>query len=266
MLTESGSHSNIDPYRGSVPRPAVPRATHDLHFSTGPRARVRHPPLAGSHRRVVDALGGGTSPNTEYKLKSALPFWISCRRIAVWEDSTVSNDLDAVHMLTPWLRPGEALVWAGRPDPSVWVTSSDRYLIVFGLVWCAVVVRVEVAAVSKGDTFTALFTLVFVLLGLYITVGRFAIKAMHKKRTAYGITKDRAIVVNGTSMMDAPLGSVATSVRRHRGDRHVTVAFGPRRESKYANTGMEFIAPGQGGMTFFDVPDVDGLLAALGNI
>ena len=186
--------------------------------------------------------------------------------MAVWEDPMVSSDPSAVQLLTPWLRPGEALVWAGRPDPSVWVTSSDRYPIIFGLVWCALIARFEVAAIATGATFNALFGVVFIFLGLYITVGRFAIKARRKKRTAYGITKDRAIIVGGTNMVDAPLGSIATSVKRHRGGGHMTVTFGPRLENKYANTGMEVLASGQGGMTFYDVPDVAGLLTALDNI
>lgn len=177
------------------------------------------------------------------------------------EDLRVSVDPNAAPLLASWLRPGEHLVWAGRPDPSVRFTAADRALIPFSVLWFGFAVFWEASAVATGaPVFFLLFGAVFVLVGLFITVGRFPAKAWRK---------NRAIVVEGNSMMDSPLGSVATSVRRHRDGRHVSVTFGSQvpwsHGGMYANTGLDFFIQGERGVAFFDVADGDGLLTAMEN-
>lgn len=99
--------------------------------------------------------------------------------------------------------------------------------------------------------------------------GRFVVKARCKRRTAYGLTPDRAIVAMGPgSVRTAPVRAVPVERHRSRDGRHLTVTFGTGGRSwvsgpSYANTGMELFGRGGDPVGFHDVADVSGLEHAL---
>ena len=171
--------------------------------------------------------------------------------------------------LEPYLRPGERLLWAGRPDPSVTFTRADALLVPFSVLWGGFAIFWEIGVLASGAPI--LFTLwgiPFVAAGLYFMVGRFVYKKRRKLRTAYGLTPERALVAVGASALDdSPVRHVPTSVRRTRDGRHVSVSFGSHgrwsRAAFYGNTGMEFFNFADGPVAFYDVADGEALLAAL---
>jgi hypothetical protein len=55
--------------------------------------------------------------------------------------------------LQPYLRPGEDLLWCGRPDPAVFVSSADVIAIPFSLVWLGIAVAIERGAAGSGTQF-----------------------------------------------------------------------------------------------------------------
>ncbi len=182
-------------------------------------------------------------------------------------------------MLAPHLRPGETLLWSGVPDPAVTFAPADRFLIPFSVLWGGFAVFWETTAITDGaGVLFALWGVPFVLLGLYMLVGRFFYKKRRKRRTAYGVTPRRAIVVVGDDQVsDTPVGDVPTTVRRGKNG-HVSVAFGAPRGGNYlfalgpgtrwpSNTGMEglnrFGGGGEGPVSFDDVADGEALLRAL---
>lgn len=174
-------------------------------------------------------------------------------------------------VVSPYLRPGERLLWAGRPDPSVNFAPIDLFLVPFSLLWAGFAVFWEVSAVSMGaPLFFALFGLAFVAVGAYFVVGRFFVKRYRKRQTSYGITDHRALAVVGGTVTDTPVYGVATTVRRSRSGAHVTVVFGAPQGSgfmstAYVNTGMDLFAGGRNApaMAIVDVADPDRLVAAL---
>jgi hypothetical protein len=100
--------------------------------------------------------------------------------------------------LSPYLRSGELLLWTGRPDPAVRFTGADAYLIPFSIMWAAFAFFWESAVLSSGGpVFFKLWGIPFVAIGLYIVFGRFLLKSQTKLRTAYGITKQRALIATG---------------------------------------------------------------------
>ena len=176
---------------------------------------------------------------------------------------------DPSRQLAPYLRPGEQLLWSGRPDPHVIFTTADAYAIPFSLVWFGLALSFTVSLLTSAHPQSALITVPFLAAGLYITVGRFVYKRRSKLRTAYGITPDRAIVaVGASSMTDSPIRQVPSSITRSRDGSHVTMTFGSGADGRpgrraYPNTGMDFFGSGASPVGFYDVAEPAALLAAV---
>jgi hypothetical protein len=78
--------------------------------------------------------------------------------------------------------------------------------------------------------FFVLWGIPFLLIGAYVTVGRFVHDALKRRRTAYGLTDRRVIIVTdlfgrrATSLNLATLSEVSLS---EQADRSGTITFGP---------------------------------------
>jgi hypothetical protein len=148
-------------------------------------------------------------------------------------------------------------------------SSADLFLVPFSIMWGGFAVFWEGTAIASGaPLFFMVWGIPFVAMGCYVVFGRFVFKRRKKLRTAYGLTADRALVAVGdTTLYESPLKSVPRSMRRSRDGDHVSITFGnqPGRSAMgtYANTGMDFLMRGAGPVAFYDVADVQMLLAAL---
>jgi hypothetical protein len=107
-----------------------------------------------------------------------------------------------VYTIEHELRPGETLLWKGKPAAGLRLQPFDALLIPFSMVWGGGVFFVLFAAFN-GGAFRAgppMFYLIFALfipLAIYITVGRFFVDAKIRADTVYGLTADRALIVSG---------------------------------------------------------------------
>lgn len=186
--------------------------------------------------------------------------------------------MDPVARITPILRTDEQLLWCGVPDPAVWFTPADAFLIPFSLMWGGFAIFWETGVMrSGGPVFFEFWGVPFVMIGLYFIIGRFIYKRARKRRTVYGITTARAIVLVGAgSVSDTPMRDQPVTVRRSRGGRHASVTIGHPMPSRrryggsaygwpnYANTGMDFFTRGAvSPVAFYDVADPDAMLRAL---
>ena len=105
---------------------------------------------------------------------------------------------------TSWVRgmlhPGENLLWTGRPGKGHLLRKEDIFLIPFSLIWCGFVVFWEYTALKSGaPVFFLLFGILFVLAGLFLTVGRFLLAAYRGRRTSYALTSERIIAQTGST-------------------------------------------------------------------
>jgi hypothetical protein len=96
----------------------------------------------------------------------------------------------------------ERLIWSGRPAQGLRLRRSDRVMIPFSLVWCGFALFFEYMAVffdpdGKVIWPLAIFGGFFVLIGIYLVIGRFFIDAAKRKHTLYGLTDQRALIVTG---------------------------------------------------------------------
>ncbi|GEC98840.1 hypothetical protein KVA01_09950 [Kocuria varians] len=174
--------------------------------------------------------------------------------------------------LQPHLRPGEKLLWSGQPDPRVHFMPFDAFFVPFSILWCAFAVwwtwRVSTDAGPRW--WSPLFGLLFVAMGLlYLVFGRFIVKARRKRRTVYGLTDTRAIVVEGDRRVsDVRVKDEPAQVRKNRDGVHVEVVFGGAGlQTAQLNSGMEIFSPGRPSpVAFFDVADGEALLRELNRV
>ena len=116
-------------------------------------------------------------------------------------------DPEASIKLQTELVSGENLVWAGRPNPSVIFHSDDWYMIPFSLLWGGFAIFWETGVMgwwghnSKGSPplFMALWGIPFIVIGQYMIWGRFFHEGWLKRRTYYGVTNRRLIVLQEAS-------------------------------------------------------------------
>jgi hypothetical protein len=139
-------------------------------------------------------------------------------------------DTSAQQELTRELASGERLLWAGKPRAGVQLQAADALIIPFSLFWAGFAVFWEVSVVRSGaPLFFALWGVPFLLMGAYITVGRFFLDAFRRSRTYYGLTPERVLIVSGLmnrEIKTLPLKSLPELTLSERADRSGTITFG----------------------------------------
>jgi hypothetical protein len=105
---------------------------------------------------------------------------------------------ESEQQIEPELGADERLLWSGRPRQGVLLRASDLGMIPFSLLWGGFSIVWEVTAIVNGaPLFFKLGGLLFILLGLYLIVGRFWLDARRRAKTYYGITNKRVIIIAG---------------------------------------------------------------------
>jgi hypothetical protein len=146
--------------------------------------------------------------------------------------SDPSADPRVAGRITSVLRPGETLLWCGKPDTKVVFRGSDILAIPFGAVFLGgslywIEAARSSAQVGAGSSDFWLFGIPFVLIGCYLLVGRFFTSWWRKRRSVYAVTSERVIAVVGSSLSTAPANTGSMQVRRSMTRRHATVIFEP---------------------------------------
>jgi cytochrome c oxidase subunit IV len=109
--------------------------------------------------------------------------------------------------LTALLDPGETLLWSGQPKQGLLLQASDALAIPFSLAWGGFAIFWEATVLGLTGLpvhphqpthpvplFMVFWGIPFVLVGLYLMVGRFFYDAALRRKTWYGVTASRLII------------------------------------------------------------------------
>ena len=101
--------------------------------------------------------------------------------------------------ITDVLDRGERVLWSGQPRQGPMLHGTDAFAIPFALLWTSVPLFGGLAALRgpKGNSFALVPILPFVLIGLYLLIGRFFVDAAQRRRTFYAVTNERVLIVSG---------------------------------------------------------------------
>lgn len=126
------------------------------------------------------------------------------------------------------LERNERQLWSGAPQQGLVFRSSDAFMIPFSIFWAGFAVFWEVSALkSGGPPFFALWGIPFVLVGLYVTLGRFVADAWRRNRTTYALTSDRVLIRSGRSLKSLTLRTLSDVTLIERSNGRGTITFGP---------------------------------------
>jgi hypothetical protein len=138
---------------------------------------------------------------------------------------------DTLNELGPILGSDEKLVWTGKPKTGIILRTSDAFLIPFSLLWGGFAIFWESVAVSSsGPSLFSLWGIPFVVMGIYMIVGRFIVDAKKRANTVYGITVDRIIIRSGIFNRDIKSLNIRTLsdiTMTQKKDNSGTITLGP---------------------------------------
>jgi hypothetical protein len=131
---------------------------------------------------------------------------------------------------------GEKMLWTGKPRQGLLLRRSDRIAIPASLLWCACAIFWEITVMARQmPLMFQLWKAPFLVVGLYLVLGRFFIDAASRARTNYAVTNQRILIAGGlwarhtTSLALSSLGEVA--LLEGRGSTG-TITFGPQNPAR----------------------------------
>jgi len=138
---------------------------------------------------------------------------------------------DKEGQLKAHLDSDEKLIWTGTPKHGIVFKSTDVFMIPFSLMWGGFAIFWEVMAINAGAPFFfMLWGIPFVLVGLYLIVGRFYFDSERRRKTTYGFTKDRLIIKSGVfkqSLVTINIKTMSNITLNEAGDGSGTIILGP---------------------------------------
>jgi len=166
-------------------------------------------------------------------------------------------DHKAAQQIRAHLSPGEALLWSGRPRQGVIFRYSDLFVIPFSLLWGGFAIHWAYGAYRSGAP--ALILLVggvFVLVGLYIIVGRFVVDTLTRRHTCYGLTDDRVLIVTDfptTKTKSMGLLTLTNVTFSSKPDKSGSIAFDSHHPMAEMVSGMHWPGTGEYHDTHFEM-------------
>ena len=132
------------------------------------------------------------------------------------------------------LESEEQLLWASQPIQGIRLRSSDVLLIPFSLMWGGFAIFWEFSVIRSGAPFFfSIWGIPFVLIGIYLILGRFIVDNLQRSKTYYGITNNRLIIKSSKGIKCLTLRGLSDITLNEKSDGSGTISFGSI-DSRYA--------------------------------
>jgi hypothetical protein len=128
---------------------------------------------------------------------------------------------------------GEKVFWRGRPQQGLMLTGGrDAVLIPYGLILVAFAILSELNALrtSNAPMLTALSGAMFVLIGLFVSFGRFFVDAWIRTGVLYALTDRRILILRSrpsVRFQTINLGRLPEATLNETSNGRGTIRFGP---------------------------------------
>jgi len=137
----------------------------------------------------------------------------------------------------PYLAPGEALLWTGRPVQGFSFQHGDLLTVPFGAVWLAFTVNWLSAAPASSNMLSFVFLgSILTLMTGYLLLGRYISDLFLRARTYYAVTQRQALILSGwrgTTFTSVDLDRVSETHLIRAGDDRGTIIFGPTNDQPF---------------------------------
>ncbi len=111
------------------------------------------------------------------------------------EDQTQFEDQQSIK---PFLMESETILWTGRPPRGLIFRKSDPLYLLFTLVFCGGGLVSLFITHNRDQLGSALgFIILLGVLGLYLSFGRFIYDMLVRRKTVYGLTNHRILILSG---------------------------------------------------------------------
>lgn len=171
--------------------------------------------------------------------------------------SSFSNPLK--QELQKHLNKGEQLLWAERPKQGILFRASDGCLIPFSLVWGGFAIPAGIMTLTTDTPiFVALSGIPFVLIGLYLIIGRFFHDMYIRRNMIYGLTKKQIIIKEGDKLRFVDLFSLNDIQVIEKKDGSGSILFNPKSNqgNNKINSSPTNLIPSGMGRSFEGIPRV----------
>ncbi|MFD1258227.1 PH domain-containing protein [Mucilaginibacter terrae] len=141
------------------------------------------------------------------------------------------NNYSLVAELEPELLAGEKLIWTGKPGKGLLFRSADWLIIPFSFIWFGGVLSFPNFNILDKNHFSIdFFMLPFLVVGFYMTVGRFIVDIVQRVNTTYGVTNDRILIRSGVfskTTNSIHIKSLYDTSIKEANNKRGTIIFGP---------------------------------------
>jgi hypothetical protein len=138
---------------------------------------------------------------------------------------------DIADSIKAQLDPSELVLWAGQPKQGVMLRGSDALMIPFSLLWGGFAFFWEWSVLRSGaPAYFVLWGIPFVLIGIYLIVGRFFVEAWQRSNTRYAVTSERIVIVDGlyrSTVRSVLLSGLTEMALSAHANGVGTISFGP---------------------------------------
>jgi hypothetical protein len=130
------------------------------------------------------------------------------------------------------LQASERMLWSGMPRQGLRLRAGDVFMIPLSLFWGGFVFFWEYTVLNTGNApvFMVLWGVPFVVVGVYLIIGRFFWDSYQRSCTYYAVTDQRALIVSGIfsrQVKGVSLSNLNELTLTERVDGSGDIVFGP---------------------------------------